>query len=117
MSFAVTGISSFSRWSRIQAPAALNSRFWLPLRRASATMRSARGRRGCRERLIRSLPVALRGGEQAPHGPQHHPEVPPVVGVDDEAFADCAQERREDREIGALPWHGHEDMPKPRDDG
>src|SRR5438477_267132 len=42
---AVRGTMSFSIWSRTQAPVRLNSRFWLPLRRASATMHSARGRR------------------------------------------------------------------------
>ena len=30
--------------------------------------------------------IALRGGEHAPHAAQHHPEMPPVVGVDDESF-------------------------------
>ena len=42
MPFAVTGSSNFSIRSRIQAPAALNSRLLLPLRRASATTRSVR---------------------------------------------------------------------------
>ena len=36
--------------------------------------------------------VALRGGEHAPHRPQHQEEMAPVVGVDDEAFADGADE-------------------------
>ena len=42
MPFAVTGSNNFSIRSRIQAPAALNSRLLLPLRRASATTRSVR---------------------------------------------------------------------------
>ena len=41
----LTGSSSFIIRSRIQAPVALNSRLLLPLRRASATIFSARGRR------------------------------------------------------------------------
>jgi hypothetical protein len=42
-----TGISILNIRSRIQAPAALNSRLLLPSRRAIATMRSTRDRRSC----------------------------------------------------------------------
>ena len=40
-----------------------------------------------------------------------------MVGVDDEAFADGAQERREDRQVGALPGHADEQVPETHDDG
>src|ERR1700692_2746524 len=56
-----------------------------------------------RRRLRGSRVVALRGGEHAPHRAQHHPEVAPVIGVDDEAFANGAEKCRKDRQIGALP--------------
>ena len=65
---------------------------------------------------VRARLVGLRGGEHAPHRAQHHAEMPPVVGVDDEAFADGAEEGREDREIGALPGHADEDVAEAEDD-
>src|SRR3981189_1599384 len=36
-----------------------------------------RGPRGRRDSLLRARLVTLRGGEHAPHRPQHQPEVPP----------------------------------------
>jgi len=59
---------------------------------------------GLRERQLGGCrPVRLRGREHAPHGAQHHEEMRQCVGVDDEAFADGAEEGGEDRKIGALP--------------
>ncbi|MBR1200289.1 hypothetical protein JQ634_19665 [Bradyrhizobium sp. AUGA SZCCT0240] len=48
--------------SRIQAPVGLNSRLLLPLRRASATIFSARGRRSASKFLLQQL---LRFASQA----------------------------------------------------
>jgi hypothetical protein len=38
--------------------------------------------------------------------------MPPVIGVDREAFADGAMERGEDRKVGALPVYADEDVAK-----
>ena len=73
--------------------------------------------RGHRERGIGARLPAFGGGEHAPHGAQHHPEVPPMVGIDDEALADGAEEGREDRQIGRLPGHADEDIAEARQHG
>src|SRR5262245_18776639 len=43
--------------------------------------------------------------------------MPPVVGVDDKAFADGAEEGGEEGEIGLLPGHAHEDVAEADDYG
>jgi len=72
---------------------------------------------GLCQRVVRVCLVRLRGDEHAPHRAQHHPEMAPVVGVDDEAFADGAKKGREDRKIAALPGHADEEAPKAHDHG
>ena len=59
--------------------------------------------RGHHERGIGARLPAFGGGEHAPHGAQHHPEVAPMVDVDDEAFGYDAEERGEHRDAGLLP--------------
>ena len=78
-------------------------------------------------RRLRSLPITgpcapepcrlsvFGGNEHAPHGAQHQPEMAPVVGIDDEALADGAEEGREDRDIGALPRHADEEIAEPHE--
>src|ERR1700733_6574103 len=60
--------------------------------------------------------ISLRRGEHAPHRAEHHPEVTPVVGVDDKGLTDGAEKRREDRQIDALPGHRPQQVPKSHDD-
>jgi hypothetical protein len=50
--------------------------------------------------------------KRSPHRAEHHPEMPPVIGVDRKAFADGAGERGEDRKVGALPVYADEDVAK-----
>src|SRR3569832_1425152 len=40
--------------------------------------------------------------------------MPPMVGVDNEALTDGAEERRKDREIGPLPRHADEHITESR---
>ena len=58
--------------------------------------------------------VASCCGEHAPHHAEHQPEMPPVIGVDDEALADGSQKCREDRKIGPLPGNPNENVAKAR---
>ena len=78
-----------------------------PARKGKRTLGSLRGRH---ERGIAVRLPAFGGDEHAPHRAQHHPEVPPMVGIDDEALADGAEESGEERQIDRLPGRADEDI-------
>ena len=43
-----------------------------------------------------TVSVGMGRRDHRPHNAQHHPEMPPVIDVDDKGLADCTEERRKD---------------------
>ena len=61
--------------------------------------------------------MCVSGRDHGPHDAQHHPEMAPVIDVDNESLAHSAKERGKDREISALPWHADEYQLESHDHG